>query len=78
MKFVPVNELPKKKAARHKLQDLIKEFCDDDYKIVKIDLDKHDYKSPKVCCGAMHVAVKRSKRPVKVAIRGDDVYLIKL
>ena len=78
MKLVKVKELPKKKASKHKLQDIIREFVNGDERIVKIDIDAHEYKSIYVCYSCMGVAAKRSKHPIKVHIRNGVVYLEKI
>lgn len=78
MKLVKVKELPKTKPPRHNLQDIIQEFVNSDDRIVKIDIDAHEYKSIHVCYSCMGVAAKRSKHPVKVHIRDGVVYLEKI
>lgn len=78
MKLVKVKELPKGKASKHNLQDIIQEFVNSDNRIVKIDIDAHEYKSIYVCYSCMGVAAKRSKHPVKVHIRNGVVYLEKI
>ncbi len=45
MKIVEVDKLPKKRASRHDLQDIIKAFVDSDAKYAKIELAEGDYKS---------------------------------
>ena len=72
-----VEKLPKRKRPRHRLQDFIEKFVNDDHKIAKVNLDEHDYKSLKVCYSCLRVAVQRSGRLVKVMMRGSDVYLVK-
>ncbi len=77
MKLIPVNEIPERRG-QHRLQDLIKEFAESDAKIVKIDFNNHDYKSSKVCRSCLSIAAKRSGHPIKVSIRGEEVFLSKL
>lgn len=38
MRFVEVDVLPKRKATRHNLQDMIRSFVESDAKFVKIEL----------------------------------------
>lgn len=78
MKLVKVKELPKGKASKHNLQNTIQEFVNSDDRIVKVDIDAHEYKSIRVCYSCMGVAAKRSKHPVKVHIRNGVVYLEKI
>lgn len=77
MRIVEVDRLPKKKASRHNLQDMIKTFVDSDAKFVKIELAEEDYKSVKVCYSCMKVACGRSGYSVKVKMRDSEVYLVK-
>lgn len=78
MKLTCVDELPKKKSWRCDIQAYIREFMESDGKIAKIDFNENDYKSPKVCYSVWKIAAKRSKRAVKVTMRGNDVYLVKI
>ena len=48
MKLIPVDTMPKA-GGYHKLQELIEEFVNSDAKIVKVDFNEDDYKSPTVC-----------------------------
>lgn len=75
---LPIDELPKEKHPSNKLQKLIKEFCDSDNKIVKINLDNRDYTDVQSAYASLYKSVKHSKRPVKVHKRGDEIYLTKL
>lgn len=78
MKLVPVEAVPYTNGhRRHDLQALIEEFVESDARIVKIELDELDYKSPSVCRSCINVAIKRSKRGIKVFLRGNMVFLSK-
>lgn len=66
MKLTPVDQIPKMNGY-HKLQELIEEFTNGDAKT--------DYKSPAVCRSCLAAAIKRSKRPVKVWRRGNEIFL---
>lgn len=61
----------------HKLQELIEEFTNGDAKIVKVEFSETDYKSPAICRSCLAAAIKRSKRPVKVWRRGNEIFLSK-
>lgn len=76
MKLVPVDQIPKMNS-RHRLQELIEEFVNTDAKIVKVEFGEDDYKSPTVCRSCLAAAVKRSKHPVKVWRRGNEIFLSK-
>lgn len=74
MKLTPVDQIPKMNGY-HKLQELIEEFTNGDAKIVKVEFSETDYKSPAVCRSCLAAAIKRSKRPVKVWRRGNEIFL---
>lgn len=76
MKLIPVDQIPKMNGY-HKLQELIEEFTNGDAKIVKVEFSETDYKSPAVCRSCLAAAIKRSKRPVKVWRRGNEIFLSK-
>ena len=74
MKLIPVDQIPKMNGY-HKLQELIEEFTNGDAKIVKVEFSETDYKSPAICRSCLAAAIKRSKRPVKVWRRGNEIFL---
>lgn len=75
MKLTPVDQIPKMNGY-HKLQELIEEFTNGDAKIVKVEFSETDYKSPAGLAGScLAAAIKRSKRPVKVWRRGNEIFL---
>lgn len=76
MKLIPVDQIPKMNGY-HKLQELIEEFTNGDAKIVKVEFSETDYKSPAICRSCLAAAIKRSKRPVKVWRRGNEIFLSK-
>lgn len=78
MKLVAVTEVPKKRGGFRRLQKLIDEFVKSEHTAVKVEYDSNDYGSPTICYSCMCVAVKRSKHPVYVTKRGDEVYLVKV
>lgn len=67
MKLTPVDQIPKMNGY-HKLQELIEEFTN-------VEFSETDYKSPAVCRSCLAAAIKRSKRPVKVWRRGNEIFL---
>ena len=76
MKLIPVDFIPDKRRY-HKLQDLIEEFVNGPYEVVKCQFEEGDYKSANVCGCCLRVAVTRSRYKLKVFKRGDEVYLAK-
>lgn len=77
MKLIPVDSVPKWRG-RHDLQGMIAEFVNGDDKIVRIDFNEHDYKSAIVCRACIGLAVKRSGHPIRVSIRGNEVFMRKI
>lgn len=77
MKLTFVETLPEVRKDPHSLQALISEFADSGYRFAKVELDKNDYKNLEIAYGSLWSAVKKSKRAVKVAKRGDDIYLVR-
>lgn len=61
-----------------KLSVFIDNFCNSDHKVMKIEFTTEDYVSTKSCYNTWQVAARRSKRPVKVVQRNNEVYLIKI
>lgn len=79
MKLTFVEKLPGRVVReRGKLQELIANFCESDAKVVKIEFTSKEYANHDSCYNAWTVAVKRSKRPVKVIQRNKEVYLVKI
>ena len=76
MKLIPVDQIPKMNGY-HKLQELIEEFTNGDAKIVKVDLARPIINPPAICRSCLAAAIKRSKRPVKVWRRGNEIFLSK-
>ncbi len=77
IKLLPVNSVPRK-ITKNSLQPFLDEFMEGEAEIVQILFGEKDYKSAKVCMGVWGVAVKRSKYPIKVTMRGDKVFLVKI
>lgn len=77
LKMEKVNEVPEVSNAKKKLQQFIEEFVNDDAEVVKIHFDETDYKSAKVCCCSLRLAIIRSGHKIKVFKRGEDVYMAK-
>lgn len=77
MKLVAVEQVPEVKKY-HKLQEMLKQFADSNAEVVKIDFDDGEYKSLDVARNVLGVAVKNSKRPIRVMKRGNDIYLAKI
>lgn len=79
MKLTFVEDVSMKRVkTNHNLQNLIKEFADSNHKVAKVDFTEEDYANAKSCRYALREAIRRSKRPVTVFQRGDEVYLAKM
>lgn len=73
-----VEKLPERGRHQSDLQGIIKDFCKSNADIVKIEFTEDDYVSTNSCYNSWVVAVRRSKRPVKIVQRNKEVYLIKI
>ena len=77
MKLIPVENVPEPRRRKKQLQEIIEGFVFSEAEIAKIEFGDKDYKTPKVAYSCLHVAVKRSKRPIKVVWRDSEIYFIK-
>lgn len=76
MNLVPVKSIPKTRI-KHPLKDILFEFNEGTAKICKIDFTRADYKNARVCRNCFYVAIKNYRLPMKVHIRGKEVYIEK-
>lgn len=77
MKLVAVEKVPERRE-NNKLQKLIKDFADSNAKVVKITLGDREYASLESAYSVIGNACRRSKRPIKIHRRGDELYLAKI
>lgn len=77
MKLVPTDKIPEFKRKYNKLQEIIEDFVNGPYEVVKVQLKDGEYKNTKSCVSCLRIAIKRSRYSVKVFKRGDDIYLSK-
>lgn len=77
LKMEKVEKVPEVSRSKKKLQQFIEEFVNGDAEVVKIHFDDTDYKSAKVCCSALRLAIIRSGHKIKVFKRGEDAYMAK-
>jgi hypothetical protein len=75
MKAIAVHCIPERMHGNHKLRRFFEDFITSNIKLAKIELSEVEYKSPKVAQNVMGIAARRGKYPVKVMLRGDDIYL---
>lgn len=74
MKFVEVEKVPERKRKYKNLKVIFDEFVAMNVKAARVDLTEHDYKNVKVAYTVLHNAAKRFCVPVKVYIRGNEIY----
>jgi hypothetical protein len=78
MKLTFVENMPTKRMIKHHdLQELIKQFANSDHKVAKVDFTEEDYVNAKSCANSLRVTLSKSKRPITVFQRGNEVYLAK-
>jgi hypothetical protein len=77
MKFVKVDEVPKKRYSRKGLCNYWEEFMRMDVKIVKVELSKHDYASPRIAQSTFVSSIKKYGYPIDVMNRNGEIYLVR-
>lgn len=77
MKAIAVNCIPEKRHGNHRLQNFLRDFVSMNTKFAKIELNVDEYSSPTVARSCMSIAAVRGGHPVKVKLRGNDIYLIR-
>ena len=70
-----VDGVPKRE--NFKLKTYFDEFMNMNFKTARVDLDKDDYKSTKVAYEVLRIGVKRHGYPIKVLMRGSDIYFVR-
>ena len=63
---------------RNKLIKLIEEFVDSDREVARVDLEKNEYKKPLYAYKYLHSAIKKTHHAVKVTMRGDNIFLVRM
>ena len=84
MNFIPVEQIPKKKAPRSgefvdykPMGDCLKEFMRMNAKYVKVVFSHLDYATVMSAYTAFRDAAKRYGAPITPVLRGDDIYLMR-
>ena len=77
MKAIAVNCIPERRNGNHRLQNFLREFVNTNTKFAKLELNVDEYASPTVARSCIGVAVVRGGHPVKVKLRGNDIYLVR-
>jgi hypothetical protein len=78
MKFVEVKEVPNMlRGRRYRLTNYWEEFMKMNVKVVKVDLSEHEYSSIKVARTTFIASIKRGGYPIDVALRKNEVYLVR-
>lgn len=77
MKAIAVNCIPESKHGHHRLQTFLEDFVSSKMKFAMVELNIDEYASPTVARGCLSIAVKRGAHPVKVMLRGKDIYLLR-
>ena len=76
MKFVKVDELPKRRSKKN-LRVFLDEFICSNIKVAKVDFKSDEYKSAKTRRHCLSLAIKRDFYPIKVTQIGDEVFFIR-
>ncbi len=76
MRFTKMeNGIPKRE--NFKLKPRFDEFIALNVKVVRVDLDEEDYKSPTVAANVLRISAKRWAVPVKVVLSEGEVYFVR-
>lgn len=78
MRFTEVKEVPMRSNGRNVL--LVKEleeFVNMGVKNVKVTFTPGEYKNLNSCQSTLRKAIKREHLPIRVMIRGEDIYLVR-
>lgn len=83
MRFIPVERIPKQnhgvgpRCDYHKYDYEFKKFIDMNVLMARVELDKDEYSSVGSAFDNLRLAIKRHKVPIKVAVRNNELYLIR-
>lgn len=77
MRFTEVKEVPKVRRRNELLVKELEEFVNMGVKNVKVTFKPDEYKNLNSCRATLHEAIKREHLPIKVKVRGEDIYLIR-
>ena len=78
LKTRAVSEVPETRRGYHDLVSVLRRFVEGDDDIVEVVFTDADYKNAKSCCGSLSLAIKRTGYAVKVLMRNNKVYLVKV
>ena len=77
MKLTVVKEVPKTRSIRTNVIGYVEEFMKMNVKVVKIDFNEKEYKSPYSCQGSFTKAIKLLGYPITATTRNKEVFLIR-
>lgn len=77
MRFTEVKEVPKVRGRNVLLVKELEEFVNMGVKNVKVTFTPGEYKNSNSCQATLHKAIKREHLPIRVMIRGEDIYLVR-
>lgn len=77
MKFVKVDEVPMRRGSRKDLKARWDEFMSMNVKIVKVELNEHDYKNANVARSVLTRSVNTYGYPINVTLRDNEIYLVR-
>ena len=77
MRFTEVKEVPKVGGKNMLLVKELEEFVNMGVKNVKVTYAPGEYKNLNSCQATLHKAIKGEHLPIRVMIRGEDIYLVR-
>lgn len=61
----------------HNVKDIVNEFANDPYDVIKVKVNMDEWKNPLSCQSSFRQAIRRSKYNIQVFRRKDQIYLSK-
>jgi hypothetical protein len=77
MKFTKVEKVPEKNRGKKRLQVFFSEFMTANVKTARVDFAEGDYANVNVARTTLSTAAMRGAFPIRVCIRGDEIYLVR-
>lgn len=78
LKVIKKEDIPAKHPSKYPLQKLLRWFLDSDGLCVEVVGVKSHYASIYVARSVLHNAIRRSHYAIRVLMRGDKLYLVKV
>ena len=79
MTLTPVKSLPKKTCfGKNNVRKILEDFVSSDMVIARVDYHAGEYKNSYTLYSTIHKAIKLKELPIRICMRNQQVYLIKM